>query len=67
MPFVDFQFVLPKTAGLPVWWWFGWLGIGSVSIYLLFSWWFNREAILEDEFAAKEEAEKREGQSGHHA
>ncbi len=67
MPFVDFQFVLPKTVGLPVWWWFGWLGIGSVSIYLLFSWWFNREAVREDEIAAEEEAQKREGQSGHHA
>ncbi|MEJ2287421.1 MAG: hypothetical protein P8Y02_02050 [Deinococcales bacterium] len=66
MPYVDLQFVLPKTVGLPMWWWFGWLGIGSVSIYLLFSWWYTREAVREDEIAMKEEAEKHEGASGSH-
>lgn len=53
VPYVDFQFVLPKTAGLAMWWWFGWLLIGSVSIYLLFSWWVNRQAVREDELDAK--------------
>lgn len=64
MPYVDLQFVLPKTLGLPMWWWFGWLLVGSVSIYLLFTWWYSREAVREDEIAAAEEAEKKEG-SGH--
>jgi len=60
VPYIDFQFVLPKTEGLPIWWWFGWLGIGSVSVYMLFTWWYSRQAIREDELAALEEAEERQ-------
>ena len=61
MPFVGLQFVLPKTLGLPMRWWFGWLLVGSVSIYLLFTWWYSREADREDEIGAAEEAEKKDG------
>lgn len=64
VPYVDFQFVLPKTAGLALWWWFGWLFVGSISIYLLFTWWYARQAVREDEIAAIEEAEKARGGGG---
>lgn len=63
IPYVDFQFVLPRTVGLPMWWWFGWLGLGSVSVYLLFTWWYSRQAVREDELAAHEEAKKQQGGS----
>jgi len=64
MGYEKLQFALPVTAGLPMWWWFGWLLVGSVTVYGLFTWWYSHEAYREDELAAQEGADS-EGHTGH--
>lgn len=57
MGYEKLQFALPVTPGLPMWWWFGWLLVGSVTVYALFTWWYSREAYREDELAGQEGVE----------